>query len=89
MLMTQHFQIVPWVIGSALFVGCATQHEVKTESEIKPVYIKTEHEIKPIHITIDVNLKIDRELDDFFGDLDEQSPLLIDMEPTTAEPSAQ
>jgi len=27
-------------------------------------------EIKPIHITIDVNIKVDRALDDFFGDLD-------------------
>lgn len=42
------------------FAGC-TRHEV----EIKPV------EIKPIHITIDINVKIDKELDDFFGDLDE------------------
>lgn len=39
--------------------GC-TRHEV----DIKPV------EIKPIHITIDVNVKVDRALDDFFGDID-------------------
>lgn len=38
-----------------------TKHEV----DVKPV------EIKPIHITIDVNVKVDRALDDFFGDLDE------------------
>jgi hypothetical protein len=43
-----------------VFSGC-TRHEV----EVKPV------EIKPIHITIDVNVKVDRALDDFFGDLDE------------------
>ena len=41
------------------FSGC-TKHEV----EIKPV------EIKPIHITIDINVKVDKALDDFFGDLD-------------------
>lgn len=40
-------------------LGC-TRHEV----DIKPV------EIKPIHITIDVNVKVDRALDDFFGDID-------------------
>lgn len=40
--------------------SCATHHEV----EVKPV------EIKPIHITIDVNVKVDRALDDFFGDID-------------------
>jgi hypothetical protein len=27
-------------------------------------------EVKPIHITIDVNVKVDRALDDFFGDID-------------------
>ena len=44
-----------------LFAGCQTSHQV----ELKPV------EIKPIHITIDVNVKVDRALDDFFGDIDE------------------
>jgi len=47
----------------SLFVislGC-TQHKV----EVAPV------EIKPIHITIDVNIKVDKALDDFFGDIDE------------------
>ena len=43
--------------------GCATQHRV----EVAPV------EVKPIHITIDVNVKVDRALDDFFGDLDQQA----------------
>ena len=33
--------------------------------------VKTEHEVKPIHITMDINLKVDRELDQFFGDIDE------------------
>ena len=40
--------------------GCRTSHEV----EVAPV------EIKPIHITIDVNVKVDRALDDFFDDID-------------------
>jgi hypothetical protein len=47
-----------------LFLGitsACTRHEV----DVKPV------EIKPIHITIDVNVKVDRALDDFFGDIDE------------------
>ncbi len=42
-----------------LFPGCQSSHEV----EVKPV------EIKPIHITIDVNVKVDRALDDFFNDV--------------------
>ena len=48
----------------ALLLGAGsacTRHEV----DVKPV------EIKPIHITIDVNVKVDRALDDFFGDIDE------------------
>ena len=51
------------VVVSILFLtlsGCRTSHEV----EVKPV------EIKPIHITIDVNVKVDKALDDFFGDID-------------------
>ena len=40
-------------------LGC-TQHKV----EVAPV------EVKPIHITIDINVKVDKALDDFFGDVD-------------------
>ncbi len=43
------------------FWGCSTSHRV----EVAPV------EVKPIHITIDVNVKVDRALDDFFSDIDE------------------
>jgi hypothetical protein len=45
----------------ALSFACQTRHEVA----VAPV------EVKPIHITIDVNVRIDKELDDFFGDIDE------------------
>jgi len=38
-----------------------TRHKV----EVAPV------EIKPIHITIDVNVKVDKALDDFFSDIDD------------------
>lgn len=47
-----------WV--SLVITAACTKHEV----DVKPV------EIKPIHITIDINVKVDRALDDFFGDLD-------------------
>lgn len=30
-------------------------------------------EVKPIHITVDVNVKVERALEDFFGDLDKKS----------------
>ena len=57
------------IFGVILLVsafGC-TKHEVKTESKVEVAPIKVE----PIHITIDLNFKIDKELDDFFSDLDE------------------
>ena len=38
--------------------GC-TKHEV----EMKPV------EIKPIHITVDVNVRVEKAVDDFYGDI--------------------
>ena len=39
--------------------------------------VKTEPiEVKPIHVTVDVNVKVDRALDDFFGDLDRKSSTL-------------
>lgn len=53
-----------FIISAVLLFGLlssCTKHEV----DVKPV------EIKPIHITIDVNVKVDRALDDFFGDIDE------------------
>jgi len=52
------------VLLCAVFIfstQACTQHKV----EVAPV------EIKPIHITIDVNIKVDKALDDFFGDIDE------------------
>ena len=43
-----------------LTASCNTKHKVA----VAPI------EVKPIHIIIDVNIKVDRALDDFFGDLD-------------------
>lgn len=49
------------VLFSLLLFSCSTRHAVA----VAPV------EIKPIHITIDVNIKVDKALDDFFEDIDE------------------
>ena len=49
--------------------GCRTEHKIDTTS-------KVQLEVKPMHITIDVNLKVDKELDDFFGDIDKQDATL-------------
>ncbi len=42
--------------------GCSI--DTHNDVNVKPI------EIKPIHITIDVNVKVDRALDDFFDDVD-------------------
>ncbi len=58
----------PWILMAVLAAvalapaGCRL--ETKSEVDVKPI------EIKPIQITIDVNVKVDKALDDFFGDLD-------------------
>ena len=54
----------------AIICSSCTKHRV----EVAPV------EIKPIHITIDVNVKIDKALDDFFGDIDQKAKT-IDVQP--------
>jgi hypothetical protein len=48
--------------------GC-TKHKIETRSEVQLAPV----EVKPIHITIDINIKVDRALDDFFGDLDQRA----------------
>jgi hypothetical protein len=60
-----------WVVTamSVMMLGsCQTRHEV----DVKPV------EVKPIHITIDVNVKVQRALDDFFGDIDDQEDKIME-----------
>ena len=47
-------------VAAMLLLSCQTRHEV----EMKPV------EVKPIHITIDVNIRVDKALDDFFDEID-------------------
>jgi len=57
--------------GAVALLGAAGCVSVKTA----PI------EVKPIHITVDVNVKVDKELDDFFGDVDKKSTTLAT--PTT------
>jgi len=52
--------------------GCSTQHKVETVHKV---------EVAPMHITIDVNVKVDKALDDFFGDLDAAEDQLQPTEP--------
>ena len=50
-----------------ILCGC-TKHEIESRHEIQVAPL----EIKPIHITIDINIKVDRALDDFFDDIDQE-----------------
>lgn len=56
----------------AMGVGCA-------RIEVAPI------EVKPIHITMDINLKVDRSLDEFFSYQDKPSgtPAVVLPTPTT------
>lgn len=58
-MMRKPFAILIGTPAVLFFLGC-TQHRV----EVAPV------EVKPIHITIDVNVKVDKALDNFFEDVD-------------------
>lgn len=49
------------VFAALAFVGgCYTEHKIQTV-----------HEMKPIHITLDVNIRIDKELEKSFAKRDE------------------
>ncbi len=58
--MPRRIIVVFAMVACFCIMGCSINHKV----QVAPV------EIKPIHITIDVNVKVDRALDNFFGDLD-------------------
>jgi hypothetical protein len=68
--MTKIFIIFFAVLVFTTYLGC-TQHKV----EVAPV------EVKPIHITIDVNVKVDKALDNFFDDIDSEEEQI---EPTSS-----
>ena len=57
----------------AMIAGC--KHTIAVE----PI------EVKPIHLTLDINLKVDRELDEFF-DYQDQAPTT--MPTTTTAPTS-
>ena len=61
--------LAAWSVLTA--AGC-TRHKV----EVAPV------EVKPIHITIDVNVKVDRALDNFFEDIDKAEEKIEDRSKT-------
>ena len=57
--MSRYIFLIPFL--GLLAPGCKTEHTIKTDNTVK---------IEPIHITLDINLKVEKALNDFFGDLD-------------------
>ena len=47
--------------------------------------VYTTVDVKPIHITVDVNVRVEKALEDFFGDLDTKSTTLATPS-TSAQP---
>ena len=45
--------------------------------------LRTTVDVKPIHITVDVNVRVEKALDDFFGDIDRKSATV---QPPAAQP---
>ena len=54
------------ILLSLILSSCTTYHEVESRHEIAVEAV----EVKPIHITIDINVRVDKALDDYFGELD-------------------
>ena len=63
------------LVGICLGAAGCTQHRV----EVQPI------KVEPIHLTIDVNVRVDRELDEFFDYKEPPPP--ITPPPTDAEPA--
>ena len=55
---------LPILAAAAVLLGFGATACIRTESEIKPI------EIQPVEITLNINIRIEKALDDFFGDLD-------------------
>ena len=60
------------LLPAAVLCAC-TSHRI----DVEPI------EVKPIHITVDVNVKVQRELDEFFAFEDKVDPARTDSEGTT------
>ena len=57
---------LPLLAAAAVLLGLGASPCIRTQNEVdvKPI------EIKPVHITLDINIRIEKALDDFFGELD-------------------
>jgi hypothetical protein len=51
----------PAAMAVALAASSCARLETENKVDVRPI------EVKPIHITVDVNVRVDRELDNFFA----------------------
>ncbi len=61
-------KMLPALLIISVFLGGCTKHQIESSHQVQIAPL----EVKPIHITIDINIKVDKALDDYFGDLDKE-----------------
>ena len=76
----QLLRTTPLLLAAAC-ASCA-RLDTKSEVDVKPI------RVEPIHITVDVNVRIDRELDQFFAFEEELDPAGPSTAPTTRPATA-
>lgn len=72
---------LPALSLAGVAVSCA-RLDTKSEVDVKPI------EVKPIHITVDVNVRVDQELRQFFSFEDEAAPAGPEKPATTTTTTA-
>jgi hypothetical protein len=70
----QRFTMPCLLIVVLLLASSCTRHIVESRSQVELAPV----EVKPIHITIDVNIKVDRALNDYFGEIDKAKEEIYD-----------
>ena len=50
--------------------------------------VKVEHKVEPIHLTADINIRVDKQLDEFFAFQDQSSTTHATTNPITAPTTA-
>ena len=63
--------LIPLAVASCTSHKIESTNKIETTSKVDTTH-KIELEVKPMYIKIDVNLKVDKEIEDFFGDIDKR-----------------
>jgi hypothetical protein len=68
--MNRYWKATGLVALALATAGCRTHHQVEMT-----------HDVKPIHITMDINLRVDREIDRYFSDVDRAAGSALPLTP--------